>query len=290
MMYYAPKTHDEITGLLEKLIDEKTILLAGGTDAIAKRNSRSGSGWITPDNVGCSQEEHMIYLGNLELDYISQEGNEIRIGACTTLSDVLYSPIIEKNASALKSAISEIAGISIRNIATIGGNIMNASPAADTVPVLMVYDAKLILTGADGDRVVGITDFFTGPGETVCKKGEYLKEVRFPICTGNSKFLKYGRRKAETLSVVNGAAYAIIEDGKFKDIRLAVGAVAPIPLRLKKIEDMLKGKVVSDELLETVLKKTDEMIAPIDDKRSTASYRGSLTKVLIKRLLREVCK
>ena len=292
MKYYAPETLDEVTALLHELESERVTILAGGTDVIAKRNCLpEESGWIRDNgNEVIPLEEHMIFLGNLNLDYILQEEKGIRIGTCTTLSNLVYNPIIEDKVSVLRDAITEIAGITIRNVATLGGNVMNASPAADSIPALMVLDVKLVLTGTNGDRTVEISDFFKGPGKTTCRKNEFLKELIIPVCNGKTKFLKFGRRKAETLSVVNGAARVVINDGRCVEARLAVGAVAPTPLRLITAEEMLIGKVVSEELLEKVSNSVVKMIAPVSDKRSTAAYRETLTKVLVRRMLQEVCQ
>jgi len=292
MKYYAPKALSEAYKLMQELKGEKITILAGGTDVVPRMNcSPEKSGWINIEEVSIKpREEHIVFLGNLNLSYISEEENQIRIGACTTLSDLLASSIIESKVPVLKQTVSQTAGQTIRNVATLGGNVMNASPAADSVPTLMAIDTQLVLASIEGERVVSMTDFFKGPGETEIKANEILKEFIIPAYSGKAEFIKFGRRKAESLSVVNGAARIVMDGGKCVDVRIIVGSVASTPLRLLRLEERLKGEVITEEVIKSTAKYVSEIIAPIDDKRSTASYRKKLAVVLVERLLRLTCE
>ena len=167
---------------------------------------------------------------------------------------------------------------------------MNASPAADSIPALMALDSRLVLLCAEGERTVPVTGFFKSPGVTDIRKGEILKELIIPICAGGSDFIKFGRRKAETLSVVNGAGRIVTDGGICTEARLVLGAVAATPVRLVQIEDMLVGQAVTAELVEKAAENARNLISPIDDVRSTASYRAKLAGVLVERVLKTACQ
>jgi len=288
MQYYAPKTLDEALDILNANSGERNILLAGGTDVVAKINSRpEKSGWY--DNYDPhAKDGNIIYLGELDMSYVKTEEGRIRIGACTTMTDILEDKTIDK-IPVLKEAIENLAGLTVRNAATLGGNVMNASPAADSVPPLIAMNAEAVLAGKNGTREVPLDEFFTGPGKTVIKQGEILKEIIIPIYKGKGKFEKVGRRKAETLSVVNGAAVAEMDGNKCSSIRIAVGSVAATPLRLKKIEKMIEGKEVTEDIIEAASEAAAAEVSPIDDKRATAAYRKKVMKVVVKRIITGAC-
>jgi carbon-monoxide dehydrogenase medium subunit len=291
MKSYAPKALDEALNLLRELTGESVILLAGGTDVVSRINSNlEKSGFMKNIDTSEHREKHVVFLGNLNLSHIEEKDNEIHIGACTTLTDVLENPIISNKLPLLKKAVSKIAGLAIRNIATLGGNVMNASPAADSIPALMAMDTRLVLISATGERIVPLTGFFKGPGKTDIEKGEILKELIVPVCGGKSDFIKIGRRKAETLSIVNGAGRVVINDGKCTEARLILGAVAAIPLKVNKIEEMLKGQYVTSELIKKAAEEASNIITPITDVRSTAAYRRKVTKVVVERVLKTTCQ
>ncbi|MGB9592714.1 MAG: FAD binding domain-containing protein, partial [Anaerolineae bacterium] len=173
----------------------------------------------------------------------------------------------------------------------------NASPAADLATPLIALGATVVLVSAEGEREVPVEDFFKGPGETVLQPGELIKEVRVPIKKGKSVFLKLGRRKAMTLSVVNVAVYVEMEKGqKCVDARVALGAMAPVPLRCRKAEGVLQGCVLPMSALEGAefldkarIERAAELAiaesSPIDDQRATAWYRRKAGKVLVARAL-----
>jgi len=229
--YLRPKSFEEALELLDKY-GEQAKLLAGGTDLIVKMK----------DDV--VKPKYVIDLSRLEeLKFISKEDGVIKIGALTTLREIETSPIIRENVHVLSDAVEKMASWQIRNLGTIGGNLCNASPAADTAPPLLVLEAELKLTSSEGERTVPIDQFFTGPGETILKNNELLTEIQIPIMSNHAgtAFLKLGRRFAHTLSIVSVATLVVVEDDVFKDVRIALGSVAPTPVRAKKTEDRFRG-------------------------------------------------
>jgi carbon-monoxide dehydrogenase medium subunit len=175
-------------------------------------------------------------------------------------------------------------------LATLGGNLCNASPGADIACALLGLGAQVVLKKKGGERTVPLADFFTGPGATVLEPDELMTEIQMEA-TGDgegSAFAKVGRRQAMTLAVLNAAArVALDEKGKCQDVIIAIGAAAPTPLRARAAEALLKGKLLTDEAVEAAAAKASEEIKPIDDVHGTAWYRRKLTKVLVARTLHE---
>lgn len=288
MLYYDPKSFEETLKLLDAQRREDLVILAGGTDVVPKLNTRpERSGYFDKQAVSMENKK-IVYLGNAGLNYIKDQDGVIAIGAMTTMSEILDSPAAQR-IPVLKEALSEMAGITIRNAATIGGNIMNASPAADSVPALIVLGAKAVLASIRGQREVPVEQLFTGPGSTNIRENEILKEVLVPVEEGSSSFMKFGRRKAESLSIVNGAAHAKMEAGICRKAVIAIGAAAPTPLRLTSVEQMLEGETISEALIEKAAQAAAEAVSPIDDKRASGAYRKQLVEVLVKRTLTKVC-
>lgn len=287
MLYYNPDSFDEALKLIDSLKDEKNIILAGGTDVVPKINSRpERSGYF--DKPLAVLDQNIIYLGGSKLDYIKDSGNEIAVGAMTTMTQLLESPVMDK-VPVIKDALNLLAGITVRNSATIGGNVMNASPAADSVPGLIVLGAKAVVASVNGERTLDVADLFVGPGKTVLAANEILKEIVIPVKTGKASFLKFGRRKAESLSVVNGAAYVEMDGAVCKDVVIALGAVAPTPIKLDGVAEGMIGKEITNEVIEAAAAMAVKAVKPIDDKRASGEYRKKLVKVLVQRTLTSVC-
>jgi len=275
--YLRPKSFEEALELLDKY-GEQAKLLAGGTDLIVKMKD------------GVVKPKYVIDLSRLEeLKFISKEDGVIKIGALTTLREIETSPIIRENVHVLSDAVEKMASWQIRNLGTIGGNLCNASPAADTAPPLLVLEAELKLTSSEGERTVPIDQFFTGPGETILKNNELLTEIQIPIMSDHAgtAFLKLGRRFAHTLSIVSVATLVVVEDGIFKDVRIALGSVAPTPVRAKKTEDKFRGLSATKDVVEKNCVWIVEDISPISDVRASAEYRKEMSIVLTKRALIE---
>lgn len=278
VMYFAPT---EMSAAL-KLLDqhgEKATILAGGTDLVPKINYCD----LKPDVL--------VYIGGLGLDYIREDDGKLVIGAATPTAKIAASELVAKKASSLADAARQSGAVTVRNAATIGGNLGNASPAADLATTLLVLDAQLLLRSARGDRSVALKDFFIGPGRTVLKPGELIVEVSVPLSKGKAVFLKLGRRKAMTLSVVNVAVHLEM-DGKRRwekltcqEARIALGSMAPTPLRCAKAEGLLKGQVLDKALIAQCAAAAVAESSPIDDQRATAWYRKQAGTVLVGRAL-----
>ena len=271
--YFSPSSLGETLKMLRDY-KGKSRLLAGGTDVLVKMKK----GAVSPDVV--------VDLSKIsELSFIELAGGNLRIGGLTRLADIGESSLVREKAQALAEAIDVLASSQVRNRATIAGNLCNASPAADTAPPLLVLDTSVKLQSPDGERIVPLAEFFLGPEQTVAKPEEVLTEVIIPLQEGTSAFIKLGRRKAFTLSITSVAAFARVNNGRFEEVRVALGAVAPTPMRARKVEEALKGKEANKENIEKAAESVKEECCPITDVRASAEYRTEMAYVLTKRVL-----
>jgi carbon-monoxide dehydrogenase medium subunit len=230
----------------------------------------------------------LIDLQRISLDRISSDEDDVRIGAAVILAKLLEDADIEKNFPALTEACRQFAGPPIRNRATLGGNIVNASPAADLVPPLMAYDASIVLSSTAGDRLLNLKDFFTGPGKTVMRPDELLTEIRMPVPPADSAacFIKLGQRRSMAISMVNVCtAIGLSADGVVNRARIVLGAVAPTPLHAVAAENLLTGGKLDKELIGKAADQAGREIAAITDARASASYRNRMAEVLVRRAL-----
>lgn len=265
---------------LIQLNKEDCAIIAGGTDVMVLHKSRRG----VPPKI----PKPIIFIDHLsELKQVYQNYKDLHIGACCTYSELLDNPSIPY---ALKNAIKTIAAPAIRNRGTLGGNICNASPAGDTLPLLYVYNAKLLLRSATGDRMVGISDFIQGPRRVQRHQNELLTEIILPSVLEEDchvVFEKVGNRNADAIAKVSFAGLIRISKGRIDDIRFAFGAVGPTMVRSEDIERMLLGKPIplADTEIAQVVAAFDKMINPIDDQRSTAVYRKTVALNLLRYFL-----
>ena len=270
--YFAPTEVGKAAKLLAEYGDKATVL-AGGTDLMPKINHYD----LWPEVI--------VYIGGLGLDYIKEEGGKLIVGATTSTAKIAASELVAAKAPALAEAARGSGSVGIRTSATIGGNVANASPGADLAAPLLAMDAKVVLASAEGERVVPIGEFFTGPHETVLKAGELITEFHVPIPKGNTVFLKLGRRHAQTLSVANVAVNLEMEGAVCKDARIVLGSMAPTPLRCTKAEAVIKGKTLDEGTIAQCAAEAVGESSPIDDQRSTAWYRTKAGTVLVGRAL-----
>ena len=273
--YFKPTSVTEAFKLMEQY-GEKGWLIAGGTDLLVEKDP---------------QVEVLIDIAGLGLDYVKSDSQGVRIGATTTFANIAASPILQKNPyNILVQAASQIGTPQIRNVATIGGNICHAVPSADSAPALLILGATLSISSKAGERSIKIADFFKDVRKDALEKGELLTEVQlptFPARTGTA-FLKKGRVAVADLAVVNVAVrITLTADNTCQETNIALGAVAPVPLRAREAEAMLRGKKPGEELLEKVAAQAAEEIKPISDVRSSAEYRKTLSRVLVERALKE---
>jgi len=268
---YSPNTFEEALKILN---EEDVIIYAGGTDLMVKnKNITSLLPKFTKD---------LLYVGDLnELKEIKEDDNKIKIGAACTLSSLLR---VESIPEVLKEAIQNIASPAIRNMGTIGGNICNASPAGDTLPILYALEAKLKLVSINSSREVNINDFIVGSGKIILKDNEMLESILIEKVKFNKIYYqKVGARKACAISKTSFVALAEVSNQKIIDIRIAIGSVGPKIVRVKEAEDILIGRELKDieNLMSEVKKVYSEKIIPINDQRSTATYRKTVVLRLI---------
>ena len=268
--YFAPKTINEVLDLLSRYSSNAKVL-AGGTDLLVKMKMR------------LVEPKYIINIKEVEeLSYIRDEGEVVKIGALTRWRQLEKSELIKKSFPALYDAVKVMGGTQIRNMATVGGNLCNASPAADSAPPLMVLNAKLVLASKRGEREVTTTQFFKGPGKTVMEPDELLKEVIIPKPEEGvgSAFIKVART-ATDLAKISAATALKVEDNKIAMVRIAIGSAAPTPVRTPKTEEALLGQPFKPSIIREKVRTVVNEISPIDDVRSTAFYRREVSKVIV---------
>ena len=261
---------------IKKRMGAEARVIAGGTDLILRMRDEV----LSPSML--------IDLRRISLDGIELSSDAMRLGAFVSLSQVLESDDIEKYFPALPAACREFAGPPIRNRATLGGNIVNASPAADLVPPLIAYDASIVLKSASGDRALPLVDFFTGPGQSVIEPDEILTEIRLPLMPSLSAatFIKLGQRRSMAISQVNlTTRLTVDESGVVSEARIVLGAVAPVPMRAVTAEEILLGEEPTEKLLGEAAAKARAEVTPISDVRASLAYRLEMTEVLVRRAL-----
>jgi CO/xanthine dehydrogenase FAD-binding subunit len=250
--------------------------IAGGTDVMVQYAS------------GKLPSRKLVSLWNLpELRRIESSETELRIGATCTYTDLRCHPAVQQEFPLLASAASWTGGIANQNRGTLGGNIVNASPAADSLPALLVYDAELILTSVRGDRRVPYNDFHTGYKKTLLAPDELVRAICLPRRFSGyiSYSRKVGARNAQAISKVCVAALAKLSDGTVGEVRIAAGSVAPVPLRLRATEQLVQGQKIDAALVQEARKVSASEARPIDDIRSTAAYRTAVLGNLVAEFL-----
>jgi OHCU decarboxylase len=250
--------------------------IAGGTDVMVQYAA------------GSLPARKLVSIWNLpELRRIDVTAAEIKIGAGCTYTDLREHEIIAREFPLLRSAAAWTGGIANQNRGTIGGNIVNASPAADSLPALLVYDAELILISVRGERRISYAGFHTGYKKTLLTVDELVQAVCLPRRFSNyfNYTRKVGTRKAQAISKVSIAALGRLGRGVVQDVRIAVGSVAPVPLRLTKTELVVKGRALDSDLLRLAAQTAADEIRPIDDIRSTVRYRARVTGNLVTEFL-----
>lgn len=266
---------------MKKDYREGAKILAGGTDLLV----------LLKD--GKLRAQAVMSLGRLsELNFIRSEGERgVAIGALVSHSDVAASRIIQQRCPDLAEACAQVGAAQIQNLGTLGGNLCNASPAADAAPPLLLMDALLTLASARGERRVAIHDFFLGPRRTVLEPDEILKEIFVPQPAGRrgATYLKLGRRKAMEIAIV-GVGVAIHLNGSNRivsECRIAMSSVAPTPLRARRGEAVFTNQEIRDGLIEEAAEVAAEEASPISDVRATRGYRLDMIRVLCRRAARE---
>jgi carbon-monoxide dehydrogenase medium subunit len=278
--YVKPKTLAEASAFMVEH-DGEARLYAGGTDLLILVRE----GVIAPQYIVDIKD-----IPGLQ-DFTFDEAVGLIIGAAATLNAVSSSPIIRKKFGLLAKAAETVGAYQVRNRATIGGNICNASPSADTVPALLALGAVAWVFGGGEEKAVPLDTFFTGPGETVLVPGNILTSIQIPIPPAGSayRYLKLGRVRAADLALVGVAVLGFPQAGNSSGygFRIALGAVAPTPIRAPEAEAVL-AESVGDEAVEKAALATTRTARPISDVRASAEYRSAMVRALTRRGIKEV--
>jgi carbon-monoxide dehydrogenase medium subunit len=286
--YFAPTTIDQAVRILDDYGGEARPL-AGGTDLLTRMKRKQS----TPRAV--------VNLKRIPgLNQITTNG-ELRLGALATLQDLIRSPIIQKNFPVLASTATKMAGVQVRSLATVGGNLCNASPAADMAPPLLALNARAVIAGRQGERAVPLDEFFLGPGRSALASNEILCEILVPQPDerAHASYLKLEHREAMDIAIVGVGVWIAIRNswhipraiaGQFAipncdDIRIVLGAVAPTPIRARRAEGVLRGSELTEERIRQAARLAAEESQPIDDVRGSAWYRREMVEVLTRRQL-----
>jgi len=254
--------------------------IAGGTDLMVRITGELGP--VPPRILDLSRLE--------ELRGIAMEQDAVALGALTTYTEIRGSALCREHLPALVEASATIGAAQIQNRGTLGGNIANASPAGDSLPVLLAMDAEIVLGGEHGERSVPAADFWTAYRETALAPEELILRIRIPLVPGRVvRFRKVGTRRAQAISKVV-AAVAWRDHGQtagWSDVRVALGSVAATPIRVRAVEALLEGSRPTPETADEAAQALAEAIEPIDDVRSTADYRRTVAARVLHRIVRD---
>ncbi|HAG11027.1 MAG TPA: xanthine dehydrogenase family protein subunit M [Desulfotomaculum sp.] len=275
--YFQPDSIEETCQLLSQF-GSKAKLIAGGTDVIIKMKKEL----LAPEILVSIEKIDQLK----KIEYVHGKG--IVIGSGATHNDLVYSELLHEKYLSISEAARQMANNQVRNLGTVGGNIVSAVPSADLPPILVALGATVKITGVKGERAMDLEDVFIGPGKTVLSQDEIITEVIIPDqkMTG-SNYIKFGLRASGALAVVGVAAAVQIENNAVKEARIVLGAVSPTPVRAKKAEEFLKDKKISDELLAEAGVIASGECVPITDIRASAEYRKDMVRVFTRRALRK---
>ncbi len=275
--YLRPETLDEAFKLLNS--EKEIYVKAGGTDLLEAMRS------------GKIKLKKILGFDKIkELNYIREDNaGNVEIAALNTVNEICKSEFLRKKYPFVCDSAAMIGSNQLRNIATIGGNICNASPSADFVPILLCLDSICKIGSIEGSRELPLKEFFKGPGQTDLKKGEILLAVIIPKSGDNIRgiYLKSATRRAMDIAVVGVACTAVLsnDNQKFEKVRIALGAVAPTPVRAEEAEKILEGKEISEELIKQASAEAANEVTPISDIRGSKDYRNEIIKVLVNRAI-----
>lgn len=276
--YYAPETIGDACELAGKL-GEGTMFMAGGTDLLIKAKRRLLNVSAVIDIKKIKELNKIIF----------DEKEGLVIGSTVTLTAIENHPLIKEKYPAIADAAAATANVQIRNMASAAGNLCNAAPSAENAPVLLAMGANVTVEGRDGKRIIPLDKFFTGPGQTVLKQGELLTSINVPVPpkgAGTSYQHISARGKVDISSVCVGAML-IMKGDICEDARIFLGAVAPTPMMAKNAQELLKGKKITEELLQTAGIEASKECKPITDMRATKEYRTLMVAVLTGRAIDE---
>ena len=271
--YISPKTKEEALEILQEKKSDACIV-AGCSNVLPNIRNKKINPKLLVDIVNIEQ-----------LKGIYRKEDKIFLGPLTTINELIYSGIIFKEYNVLTQAAEQFADPLVRNTATIGGNLVTASPAADMAVPLLTLGAVIKIESIRQKREVKLKEFFLGPGKTVLQDDEMIVGIEFEQSdiNKNGYFVKLGKRKAMAIAIVSLALNLEIKRNKIIQIRIALGSVAPIPIRLTVVEEFLKNKEINNKLVEEAVSKVGEEVNPISDIRASEEYRRYISGILFKR-------
>lgn len=279
--FLEPSSVGEAVELLVQ--HDGSAVLAGGTDLLVKMQD----GRLAPPVL--------ISLGRIPgLNAIAYEDGFLKIGATATHGDLEKSELIRRSFGLLAEAASAVGSPQIRNMATVGGNLCNAAPSADTATPLLALDAAVKLVGPKGERVLPLRDFFTGPMQTVLERGEIMTEIRVPVLPRGSggAFIKHSVRRAMDLALVSVSSVVVVDadSGICNRARIAMGTVAPVPMRAVSAESLITGKRLDSKIAEEAGLAASAEAKPRSSFRASAEYRHEVLKVLVIRAINKAAE
>lgn len=277
MKFLAPTTLGEALGMLSDGGDDLRVL-AGGTDVMIQRMTGQ-----------LPRSESLLYIGGIDdLSGVSRHDGVIRIGALTTHRDLRRHPVITTHLPSFAEAAATVGGWQTQAVGTIGGNLCNASPAADLAPPVLAADAAFVVSGKSGSARIPAHRFFVDRRRTALLPGQILLGIECPAPPAATweSYLKVGRRSAMEVALVGLAARFSVERSRVETARLALCSVAPTPRRLAHAEAALVGSALDDEAVTVAERRSMDEVDPIDDQRATASYR----RMLVRRLIRKAAR
>jgi carbon-monoxide dehydrogenase medium subunit len=275
--------------LIPETLSEALEMLAEGEGGV--KPIAGGTNVIVELRDGRRYDTLMDVSRLAELRGIRRENGHIVIGGGTTMTELLADPLIAEYGPPLREAAATLGSPLVRNRATVAGNLVDASPAADTAPPLLVLGAEVVLMSRTVTRRVPLDRFFVGPNETLIRPQELLMAIRWPVPPPRSRgtFHKIGLRQALACSVITVAvAVEGVENGRCREARIALGSVAPTPIRAQAAEELLRGQKLTQDLFAEAARLSAAATRPIDDVRSTAAYRRRMAEVLVGRLLAQI--
>jgi CO/xanthine dehydrogenase FAD-binding subunit len=278
--YAAPSSIEELLDML-RIHGSRAKLVAGGTDLTIALKRRA----IRPDMIIDLSSLRSAFAG------VALKDGSLRIGSMTTFTDLERNPLVSRFARALSVAASQVGTFQIRNLGTLGGNLVNASPAADSAPPLIALGAEVRVLSIRGERVFPVDKFFSGVKQSVLAPDEFVSSVEFPARDGVSSYwMRFARRNENVISVVSVAVAAEVKDGRFGKSRVSLGAVAPTPILASRSSEALSGSEFGEATCEKVAAIARDESRPITDVRAGADFRRHLVYVLTKRTLRKVAE
>jgi len=279
--YVRAGTADDVVRLLEEH-GEAARLMMGGTDLFVGMRDGVARPRVVVDVKHLSGMRDVVY----------DEQARLTVGAAVTMNEIAHHPDVQAHYPLLAEAANSVASYQVRNRATIGGNLCNASPCADTVPVTLVLEGSVVLYGPGGERELPAGEFFTGPGETALGADELMTAIRYPALPPGAagRYLKLGRSKIGDLAIVSVAVLGFpdnVAPSGYR-FRVALGSVAPVVLRVSAAEEVLAENLPGEGGFALAAEQAVEAASPIDDVRGSAAYRVAMVRQLTRRGLREV--